>query len=255
MPAPKPVPKPAAAPTLDVTGRPLRLRDVDLDTFLRPRSVAVIGASDRPGRPNTLMTQALKEFSDKYGASFHPVHPSAETVFGAPVARTIAEVPGPVDLVAILTGAAVDTFEEVQAAGARFAVIFAAGFSEVGKDGERLEARLRALVESGDTRLLGPNTNLNAFSEFRADLTGPALALITQSGHQGRPIFQGQEIGSACPTGPPPATRSTSSSPTSPATSPTSPRWAWSAPTSRASRTVEPSCSRPTTRRACASRS
>jgi acyl-CoA synthetase (NDP forming) len=195
MPAPKPAPKPAQAPTLDVTGRPLRLRDVDLDTFLRPRSVAVIGASDRPGRPNTLMTQALKEFSDKYGASFHPVHPSAETVFGAPVARTIAEVPGPVDLVAILTGAAVDTFEEVQAAGARFAVIFAAGFSEVGKDGERLEARLRALVESGDTRLLGPNTNLNAFSEFRADLTGPALALITQSGHQGRPIFQGQEIG------------------------------------------------------------
>jgi acyl-CoA synthetase (NDP forming) len=182
-------------PPLDVTGRPLRLRDVDLDTFLHPRSVAVIGASDKPGKPNTSMTSALKAFSDAHGSAFYPVHPVADEVFGAPVHRTIAEVPEPVDLAAILTGAAVDTFEEVQAAGARFAVVFAAGFSEVGREGERLEARLRALVEAGDTRLLGPNTNLNAFSDFRTDLTGPALALITQSGHQGRPIFQGQELG------------------------------------------------------------
>ena len=43
--------------------------------------------------------------------------------------------------------------------------------------------------------LLGPNTNLNAFEDFRADLDGPSIALITQSGHQGRPVFQGQEIG------------------------------------------------------------
>jgi len=43
--------------------------------------------------------------------------------------------------------------------------------------------------------LLGPNTNLNAFEDFRADLEGPSIALITQSGHQGRPVFQGQEIG------------------------------------------------------------
>ncbi|MDZ4826913.1 MAG: acetate--CoA ligase family protein, partial [Actinomycetota bacterium] len=74
-------------------------------------------------------------------------------------------------------------------------VIFAAGFSEAGAAGAQLEARLAALVESGDVRLLGPNTNLNAFEDFRDDLDGPAIALITQSGHQGRPVFQGQEIG------------------------------------------------------------
>src|SRR5207344_358497 len=66
---------------------------------------------------------------------------------------------------------------------------------EVGKVGEKLEARLAELVQSGDVRLLGPNTNLNAFEDFRADLGGPSIALITQSGHQGRPVFQGQEIG------------------------------------------------------------
>jgi acetate---CoA ligase (ADP-forming) len=105
----------------------------------------------------------------------------------------------------ILTGNAVDSFAEVVARKARFAVIFAAGFSEVGEDGEALEERLSELVRSGETRLLGPNTNLNAFSDFRDDLPGPSIALITQSGHQGRPVFQGQEIGIAlsqwAPTG------------------------------------------------------
>ncbi|MEI8001129.1 MAG: acetate--CoA ligase family protein [Actinomycetes bacterium] len=191
----RPVPSTTDGRTLDVTGRPLSLRDVDLDTFLRPRSVAVIGASEAPGKPNTNMTAALKAFSDRHGAAFYPVHPVHDEVMGARCYRTIADLPETVDLAAILTGAAVDTFEEVQAAGARFAVIFAAGFSEVGRDGERLEARLRDLVAGGDTRLLGPNTNLNAFSDFREDLTGPSLALITQSGHQGRPIFQCQELG------------------------------------------------------------
>ena len=41
----------------------------------------------------------------------------------------------------------------------------------------------------------GPNTNLNAFEEFRDDLDGPAIALITQSGHQGRPVYTLQELG------------------------------------------------------------
>lgn len=187
-------PPTADGPRRDVTGRPLVLRDPGLDGFFHPRSVAVIGASDEPGRPNTTMTAAVEAFARANDASFHPVHPTRDVVFGIPCTRTIGEVPGPVDLAVILTGAAVDTFAEVQRAGARFAVVFAAGFSEAGRDGARLEARLRDLVAQGDTRLLGPNTNLNAFSEFRP-LDGPALALITQSGHQGRPIFQGQELG------------------------------------------------------------
>ena len=157
------VPPATDDPRRDVTGRPLALRDVDLDVFFHPRSVAVIGASDEPGRPNTTMTTAVKAFADANGASFHPVHPTRGAVFGTPCARTIAEVGGPVDLAVILTGAAVDTFEEVRNAGACFAVIFAAGFAETGREGARLEARLRALVEGGDTHLLGPNTNLNAF--------------------------------------------------------------------------------------------
>jgi acyl-CoA synthetase (NDP forming) len=178
-----------------VSGRALELRDVDLDRFLHPRTVAVIGASDASRKPNTAMTRKIKGWADNHSATFYPVHPKYQTVAGERCYPTIFDVPGDIDLAVILTGKAVDTFEEVLQRKAAFAVIFAAGFAEAGKDGEKLQARLDRLVSEGDVRLLGPNTNLNAFEDFRDDLAGPSIALITQSGHQGRPVFQGQEIG------------------------------------------------------------
>ncbi|MCU1426247.1 MAG: hypothetical protein JWL83_247 [Actinomycetia bacterium] len=188
---------PAARPDLDVSGRPLRLRDVDLDTFLHPRTIAVIGASESARKPNGAMTRKFKAWSEKNGARMLPVHPQYETVFGLPCYASLADIPADVeiDLAIVLTGKAVDTYEEVVKRGAKFAVIFAAGFSETGDAGAALEARLDTLVRANDVRLLGPNTNLNAFEDFDDTLTGPAIALITQSGHQGRPVFQGQEIG------------------------------------------------------------
>jgi acyl-CoA synthetase (NDP forming) len=186
---------PTDRPAVDVSGRPLQLRDVDLDTFLNPRTIAVIGASEQSAKPNTAMTRKFSAWSEQHGATFYPVHPTYETVLGHKCYRSLDEVPGDLDLAIILTGRAVDTFEEVLQRKAKFAVIFAAGFSETGAEGEKLEQRLEGLVRSGDVRLLGPNTNLNAFEDFRDDLEGPSIALITQSGHQGRPVFQGQEIG------------------------------------------------------------
>jgi acyl-CoA synthetase (NDP forming) len=188
---------PSSKESRDVSGRLLALRDVDLDVFLHPRSVAVVGASDASRKPNTLMTARIKAFADANGAAFYPVTPSYPEVRGVATFASIADVPDDIDLAVLLTGAerVVDNFEEAVHKKAKFAVIFSAGFSEIGPGGEALEARLAGLAHGGDTRLLGPNTNLNAFSDFRTDLEGPAIALVTQSGHQGRPIFQGQELG------------------------------------------------------------
>ncbi len=179
----------------DVSGRPLALRAVDLDAFLHPKTIALIGASEQSAKPNTAMTRKFDAWARANDATFYPVHPRYETILGHRVYPSLADVPGAIDLAIILTGQAVDTFEEVLASPAKFAVIFAAGFSETGKAGAALEQRLDALVKNGDVRLLGPNTNLNAFEDFRQDLPGPSIALVTQSGHQGRPVFQGQEIG------------------------------------------------------------
>ncbi len=191
-------------PVVDVTGRPVALRDLDLDTFFRPRTVAVIGASDTPRRPNTAMTRKIRAWAEHAEATVHLVNPNRDAIDGIPCHPTIHDVPGEIDLAAILVGDAVGAFEAVLEKKPRFAVIFAAGFAEVGAEGARLQSRLEALIRSGDTHVLGPNTNLNAFEMFR-DLPGPRIALITQSGHQGRPIFQAQDLGIAmshwAPTG------------------------------------------------------
>jgi acyl-CoA synthetase (NDP forming) len=180
---------------LDVSGRPLALRDVDIDAFLHPKTIALIGASETPGKPNSAMTRKFDAWATANNATFYPVHPEYDEVLGHRCYRSIFDIPGDIDLAIILTSRAEQTFEEVLQRKAKFAVIFAAGFSETGKDGERREAHLTELVRGGDVRLLGPNTNLNAFEDFRVDLDGPSIALVTQSGHQGRPVFQGQEIG------------------------------------------------------------
>ena len=184
-----------ASPKTDVTGRPVELRPLDLDTFFHPRTVAVIGASDTPRRPNTAMTQKIGRWAAAAGATLYPVNPNRDTVGDATCYRSILDVPADIDLAVILVGEAVEALEAVIEKKARFAVIFAAGFAEVGGEGTELQARIEQMVAGSELHLLGPNTNLNAFELFRDDLAGRSIALITQSGHQGRPVFQGQEIG------------------------------------------------------------
>ena len=114
-------------------------------------------------------------------------------------------------------------FAEAAAAKARFAVIFGAGFAEVGGDGVERQRRLAELVAASDTHLLGPNTNLNAFETFDESNPGqagphhpvgpPGPARVPVPGRRASPCRTGRRV----------ATRSTSSSPTSPTGSPTSP--------------------------------
>ena len=180
-----------------MTGRATALRDLDLDRFFHPRAIAVIGASDTPGRPTTAMSAKIRDWGEAHGAAVHPVNPNRTEVDGLACFPTVADVPGDIDLAAILVGDAVTAFREVAARGARYAVVFAAGFAESGPAGAERQAELAALVRASATHLLGPNTNLNAFESFRTDLPGPTIALITQSGHQGRPVFQAQDLGIA----------------------------------------------------------
>ncbi|MER7758821.1 acetate--CoA ligase family protein [Streptomyces sp. NPDC097619] len=188
-------PAPDDAVDLDVSGRPLRAVVPDLDRFFRPESVAVVGASDAEGRPNTGITRRLLAWAERVGARLHPVHPSRETVFGLPCVPSVAELPEQVDLAVLLVADPLPIIEQLAEAKVRFAVAFASGFAETGEAGAAAQDRLAAAVRGSGIRLLGPNTNLNAFEPFREDLDGPAIALITQSGHQGRPVYTLQELG------------------------------------------------------------
>ncbi|MFJ8585812.1 acetate--CoA ligase family protein [Streptomyces sp. NPDC093595] len=185
----------ARAGDLDVSGRPLHAPVPDLDRLFRPGSVAVVGASDTEGRPGTGITRQLLHWAGRVGARLYPVHPGRPSVFGLACVPSVARLPEPVDLAVLLVADPLPVIEELGAAKARFAVVFASGYAETGAAGAAAQARLAVAAERSGLRLLGPNTNLNAFEEFREDLPGPAIALITQSGHQGRPLHALQQLG------------------------------------------------------------
>ncbi|MFC8276404.1 acetate--CoA ligase family protein [Streptomyces sp. NPDC057271] len=180
---------------LDVSGRPLHAPVPDLDRFFRPGSVAVVGASDAEGRPNTGITRQLIAWAERVGARLVPVHPTRTTVFGIDCVPSVGALAEPVDLAVLLVADPLPVIEELSQAKVRFAVAFASGFAETGGEGAAAQERLADAVRASGMRLLGPNTNLNAFERFRDDLDGPAIALITQSGHQGRPVHTLQELG------------------------------------------------------------
>ena len=95
--------RPADVDDLDVSGRPLHCDVPDLDRFFRPESVAVIGASDAEGRPNTGVTRQLIAWSERVGARLLPGAPrAAPSVFGIPCCPSVADLPEQVDLAVLL---------------------------------------------------------------------------------------------------------------------------------------------------------
>jgi acyl-CoA synthetase (NDP forming) len=150
------------------------------------------------------MWKKIRTWAEATGAEVLPVNPHRATVDGTPCVPSLAELGAGLDVVAILNADVEAVLDEAVARRAAFVVVFAAGFSETGAVGARRERGLVERLVGHRTRMLGPNTNLNAFEVF-APLSPPAIALVTQSGHQGRPLFQAQEVGVAvshwAPTG------------------------------------------------------
>lgn len=168
----------------------------DLEAFLRPRTVAVIGVSENPRAPGVSMFDKIRRKVEGHGGRVFPVNPKASSLYGLTCYPTLDAIPAEIDLGVILVADAVAALRQCVAKRCRFVVVFTAGFAETGDEGAAREAELVRIAREGGVRLFGPNTNLNAF-ETLADLPGPKIALITQSGNQGRPLVQAQELGVA----------------------------------------------------------
>jgi acyl-CoA synthetase (NDP forming) len=186
-----------AQPSVDVSGRPIALRSIDWSTLFDPKTVAVVGASETEGTQQRAQWIQVRDRLGARGARVVPIHPTKATILGTPAYRSVLDVEGPIDLAIILVREPIPVLEECVEKGVGTAVIFAAGFSEVGTDeGRQAQVRMKELA-SGSVRVMGPNTNLNIFEPWQEGLPGKKLAIITQSGHQGRPISQGQTLGIA----------------------------------------------------------
>lgn len=178
----------------------------DLGLIYRPRSIAVVGAHEERGGLGKITKQAVEK-AQSVGAEFFAVNPTKDTVFGFDCVASLADIGRPVDVALVLTGDPISIIEDATAGGAKvgFYIVFANKFRELGTvEGSEREARLLAAVRRAGARLIGPNTNGNAWEPLR-DLPGPKIALVSQSGVQGRPLTQAQDLGAAlsfwAPTG------------------------------------------------------
>jgi acyl-CoA synthetase (NDP forming) len=167
-----------------------------LAAFFAPRSIAVIGASDDPvrigGRPVDFCKAA------GFSGPLYPVNPTRETVQGLKAWPSIDAIPGEVDLavMAVPAARAEETLEACGQKGVKAAVIFSAGFSEVGAEGGAAQARLVEIGRRYGMRILGPNClgcysgASGACATFTSGLEGGmpkrgGIGLITQSGAYG----------------------------------------------------------------------
>ena len=130
----------------------------NLDKIFRPASVAVIGASDQPGKVGHTVLENLLRYG--FQGPVHPINPKQTTVQGLPAVRHIGAISPPPDLAVICTPAATvpGVIRECGEAGTRGIVILSAGFREVGKEGRALEDRVREEAARFDgLRIIGPN--------------------------------------------------------------------------------------------------
>src|SRR6476661_8783072 len=160
-----------------------------LDRIFEPRSVAVIGATEREGSVGrTLLWNLIR---NPFGGTVFPVNPQRRSVLGLKSYPDIASVPEVVDLAVIATPAAgvPQVIRECIAAGVKGAIIVSAGFKEIGAAGEALEQQVLAQARLGGMRIIGPNClgvmnpvlGLNA--TFAGTIARPGnVAFISQSG-------------------------------------------------------------------------
>ncbi|MGA2185681.1 MAG: bifunctional acetate--CoA ligase family protein/GNAT family N-acetyltransferase [Bryobacteraceae bacterium] len=171
-----------------ITRRPTAERRV-LEFFFSPKTVAVIGASEKPESVGRTILWNL--ISSPFGGTVYPVNLKRHSVLGIKAYPRVAELPEPIELAVIVTPAATvpGIVRECGEAGAKGAIIISAGFREAGPAGARLEDEVLAEARAAGIRLIGPNCMgvMRPVTGFNATFA-PALAsrgnvaFLSQSG-------------------------------------------------------------------------
>jgi len=128
-----------------------------LEALFLPRSVAVIGATDRAGTVGRSVISNLLE--GKSSIKVYAVNPSHGEVLGLKTYKHIGDIAGGVDLAVVVTPAQTvpRIIGECVDAGVKSAVVISAGFREQGHEGALLEEEIQKHLQRGSLRLIGPN--------------------------------------------------------------------------------------------------
>src|SRR3712207_2466558 len=175
----------SADPAHDVLGYERQ----QLDAIFRPETVAVIGATERPGSVGrTIMWNLV---SSPFGGTVFPVNARRPNVLGIKAYPSVSEIPESVDLAVIAAPAPTvpGIIRECVEAGVGGAIIISAGFRETGPEGAELERQVLEEARRGRMRIIGPNclgvmnpiTGLNA--TFASGMARPGnVGFLSQSG-------------------------------------------------------------------------
>ncbi len=143
----------------------------NLDKIMKPKSVAVIGASTKEHTIGSDIMKRLQEY--KFNGNIYPVNPKGGVIEGLQAYTSILEVPGEVDLAIIVVNAkfVLDTIDQCHQKGIKGLCIITAGFKETGKEGAEAEKALLAKVREYGMRCVGPNCLgvVNTHPDIRLD--------------------------------------------------------------------------------------
>jgi 4-hydroxybutyrate---CoA ligase (ADP-forming) len=157
--------------------------------FFSPRSIAIIGASEKPGVGKTIFHNIAKHFKGK----IYPVTPSNPTVGGLTAYKNVLDIPDSVDLAVVAAPSKFTpaVMEEVGKKGIKGAIIVSAGFKEVDEAGAKLEREVGEIAKKYGIRIIGPNClGIMSFSKdnimnstfLKVTPKYGNIALVSQSG-------------------------------------------------------------------------
>jgi len=162
-----------------------------LNAIFSPESVAIIGASNTPGKVgHDIFANILR---GGYTGTLYPVNPKARSILSVKAYPSISDIPDPVDLAIIILPpkASLAAVEESVRKGIKGVVIVSAGFREVGGEGLEIENNIVSICRNAGVRLVGPNClgvinpipsiSLNASFSARMPAAGN-ISFISQSG-------------------------------------------------------------------------
>lgn len=128
-----------------------------LNALFKPRSVAIIGASDNPAK---LGHTILKNIIDSgFQGAIYPINPKAPKILGLRCFKNITDIPDNIDMAVVVVPAAAvpQVIKECGEKRARAVVIISGGFAEAGDQGAKLQQQLIEIAKQNDVRILGPN--------------------------------------------------------------------------------------------------
>jgi len=161
----------------------------NLEKIFKPKSIAVIGASNKIGSAGYRIFRNL--IGSGYGGVVYPVNPRYESIQGVEAYQTVKKLPKTPDLAIVVTPSkiVIDVVEECGKKGIQGLIIISAGFKEIGEEGKKLEKKLSDLKEKYHLRIIGPNCVgiIMPYLEMNATFAGSMpekgnIALFSQSG-------------------------------------------------------------------------